>query len=264
MHKALNLVGICPAAGHGKRLGPLPISKELFPIGFHYYTVNKETRLYPKPISQYLIESMVKANARKIFMVISSHKKSLIDFYKNGTQFGTQIAYIYQEIQTGMPFALDLAFNWIDENTITLFGMPDTLFEPRNAFSMLLETHLCNGSDVTLGLFKTNQPQKFGMVKLDTEQNALICIDKPKQTSLKYMWGIAVWNYKFSNFMHICLTDILAEKTNSEVVLSTIFNQAISDTTLKVQGYKFSEGYYIDIGTVQDLKRATLKAMQAD
>lgn len=261
MHKPLNLVGICPAAGHGKRLGPLPISKELFPIGFHCHTVNNETSLYPKPISHYLIESMVKAKARKIFMVISSHKKNLIDFYKNGTQFGTQIAYLYQEVQHGMPFALDLAFNWIDKNTTTLFGMPDTLFEPRNAFSLLLETHLYDGNDVTLGLFKTNQPQKFGMVKLDAKHNVLAFIDKPKHTSLKYMWGMAVWNYKFSDFMHTYLANISEERINSEVVLSTIFNKAIMDTTLKVQGHKFGEGYYIDIGTVQDLRRAILKTM---
>lgn len=254
------IVGICPAAGRGTRLGDMPGSKELFPIGFHPYEINGAIKYYPKPISQYLLESMVSAGAERLFMIVSSGKEELMRFYGNGQRIGAKIAYLYQETLNGMPFALDLPFDWL-QNEITLFGMPDTLIEPRDAFAQLLAAHLANKDDVTLGLFKTANPQKFGMVELDDNDNIIYCIDKPDQTHLEYLWGIAVWNYNFSIVLHEYLEKYLKPGLESELVLSKVFSRAIA-VNLKVRGYKFLNGSYLDIGTVDDLRQTILHVLE--
>ncbi len=52
----LDVVGLVPAAGEAKRLGKLPCSKELFPVGFH--RVGDGGQVNPKVVSQYLLEKM--------------------------------------------------------------------------------------------------------------------------------------------------------------------------------------------------------------
>ncbi len=254
------IIGICPAAGQGTRLGYMPGSKELITIGFYQQVVEGEILYCPKAISHYLVESMVQAGAKNIFFVIGQGKYDLLRFYGDGSRFNAQIAYLFQEELNGMPFAIDLSYDWITEETITLFGMPDTLIEPRTAFEQLLAVFQQNEDDVTLGLFKTDKPHKFGMVEMEG-RNVVHIIDKPVQTSLKYLWGMAVWNYKFSSLMHECLQQKLKKGLVTEVVLGDIFIHAIT-SGLRVGGYSFDEGHYLDIGTADDLYKAMLHALE--
>lgn len=246
-----NIIGICPAAGQAARLGHIPASKELITVGFQQEYKEGQTRYYPKPISQYLVESMIQSGAEKVFFVIGPGKYDLLNFYGNGSRFNVQIAYLFQEKLDGMPFAIDLSYSWITEKTTTLFGMPDTLIEPRNAFEELLEVFQQNDDDVTLGLFQTNKPHKFGMV--ETKGRDIIhIVDKPAKTSLKYLWGIAVWGYEFSSLMHNYLKQKLRKDLVAEVVLGDVFVHAIANG-LKVRGHKFNKGFYLDIGTADGL-----------
>jgi glucose-1-phosphate thymidylyltransferase len=130
--------------------------------------------------------------------------------------------------------------------------MPDTLIEPSDAFARLLAAHIDREDDVTLGLFKTSRPQKFGMVELDQEHNIVYCIDKPDRTHLDYLWGLAVWNYRFTQLLHEFVSQSSAQGVTSEVVLSTVFSRAIA-LNFKVRGVPFEDGFYFDIGTADDL-----------
>jgi len=252
------IIGICPAAGKGTRLGNMPGSKELITIGFQ--TQADEFVYYPKAISQYLVEAMTQAGTENIFFVVGEGKYDLLKFYGDGHRFGVKIAYLFQEKLNGMPFAIDLAYDWNSEDTLTLFGMPDTLIEPRDAFTQLLAISQQHDDDVVLGLFKTDKPHKFGMVEM-VERKVVRIIDKPVQASLEYLWGIAVWNYKFSSLMHKYLQQELKNGLTTEVILGDVFLQAIAKG-LKVSGYAFENGRYFDIGTVDDLYRAMMYALE--
>jgi len=237
----------------------MPGSKELVTIGFQQTSVAGHTHYAPKAISHYLVESMALAGAENIFFVIGREKYDVVKFYGDGSRFGVNIAYLFQEALNGMPFAIDLAYDWITDETITLFGMPDTLIEPQNAFSQLLTAYHHHGDDVTLGLFTTDKPHKFGMVELDGRDVTRI-IDKPAHTSLRYLWGMAVWNYKFASLMHDYLKQELATGITAEVVLGDVFVYAMAQG-LTVRGYAFDAGRYLDIGTVDDLYRAMTHAL---
>ena len=93
-----------------------------------------------KVVSQYLLENLVSAGADRIFIILGDGKSDIMRYYGDGQRFGTNITYLYQENLNGMPSAIDLARYWLKDDTV-LFGMPDTIIEPRNSFEMLLDYH---------------------------------------------------------------------------------------------------------------------------
>jgi glucose-1-phosphate thymidylyltransferase len=243
------LIGLVPAAGQARRLGLLPYSKELFPLGLQDLVIDGVAVKMLKVISQHLLDSMKKAGVKKFFFILGEGKSPIMDYYGNGHKFGGEIAYLYQERLWGMPFALDLARPWLKGETV-LFGMPDTIFAPADAFVQLLERHRISGADLTLGLFRTDQPWRFGMVALDARDRVTRCIDKPATTSLEYLWGIACWSPTFTSFLG---DELQAHPYNGqEVVLGDIFQAAV-ENQLIVQGVRFEDGSYLDIGNPEAL-----------
>lgn len=246
-----NIVAIVPAAGRGSRLFPFPSPKELFPVGYQDIEIDGVIEKRPKVVSQYLIENMVSAGAKRILIILGEGKSDIMSYYGDGSRFGVSITYLFQEELRGMPSAIDLAKPWIESDTV-LFGMPDTIIEPKNLFNNLKTYHEKEKSLLTLGLFPTNNPEKFGMVELDNED--VICtIDKPKDTKLKYMWGCACWSQEFTKLIHKFLIE--HSYSGTELVLGDVFNYAI-DLKLKVKGLIFEDGKYIDIGTTGELDQA--------
>jgi glucose-1-phosphate thymidylyltransferase len=243
------LVGLVPAGGKGNRLAPLPGSKELFPIGFMPVAVNGRTEQRPKPICMYVIDSMRAAGAKQLLVVINSEKVDILRYLRGGAQQDLSVSYLVQENAWGMPFALNLAQPWVGDATV-LFGMPDTLFQPADAFQQLLSRHQTTGADLTLGLFPTAKPERFGMVAFGEDERMLYTVDKPAQTDLTYMWGIACWGSAFTEFMYDFLLTL--DKPVKEVVLGDIFQSAL-EAQLNVRVLPFANGEYIDIGNPEEL-----------
>jgi glucose-1-phosphate thymidylyltransferase len=246
------LVGLIPAAGQGKRAAFLPCSKEIFPVGSMDVKVEDGMQRRPKPVGLYLLERMGAAGARRILMILSKEKWDIPRYFGNGSQFGVQMAYLLQENLWGMPYALNLARPWLRDETV-LFGMPDTIFDPGDAFQQLLETHSRAAADLTLGLFPTTTPERFGMVAFDDEGRMLYTVDKPAQSELTYMWGIACWGPTFTDFMNMYLQTLMPPE--QEVVLADVF-QAALEAGLAARVLPFERGEYIDIGTPEALAYA--------
>jgi glucose-1-phosphate thymidylyltransferase len=176
------LVGLVPAAGQGKRVSLLPCSKEIFPVGFTVPEGNGDQQARPKPISLYLLERMMLAGVSRVIIVLSREKWDVVRYYGGGAQYGLDIAYLVQDNAWGMPYALAVASPWLDDATV-LFGMPDTIFSPIDAYERLLIAHSKTDAELTLGLFPTATPQRFGMVAYDTSFRMLHTVDKPRQTA---------------------------------------------------------------------------------
>ncbi len=246
------LIGLIPAAGQAKRISPLPYSKELLPIGFYELSVNGNVISRPKAVSQYVLESMVSAGVERVYIILNRNKFDILRYYGNGSEFGVSIAYLVVDHLGGMPYTLNQAQPWLTDETV-LLGMPDTIFTPANAYVRLLTHHNADNDDLTIGLFRTNLPHRFGMVELTPDDRVLYIIDKPPQSDLIWMWGVACWSPQFTQFMN----EFLSERppAEREVVLGDIFQAAIQ-AGLQVRAVRFDEGTYLDIGTPEDLRLA--------
>ncbi|MBN1251706.1 MAG: hypothetical protein JXR51_11520 [Bacteroidales bacterium] len=250
-----NLIGIIPAAGKGSRLEPFPCPKELFPVGYQDYNVNGNIQQRPKVVSQYLIENMIKAGVKKFYFIIGEGKSDIMNYYGNGSRFGVNILYLFQEQIIGMPAALNLSFPWVD-NAVYVFGMPDTIIEPNNFFQKLVEYNKETNAVVTLGLFATNTPSKFSMTEIDENNDVLYIVDKPAKSDLTHTWGCACWNQEFATLMNDYLVG--SSISSKEIVLADIFNYAL-EKKLKVNALKLTNAKYIDIGTTDELDSALKK-----
>jgi glucose-1-phosphate thymidylyltransferase len=253
------LIGLIPAAGKGTRLAPFPCPKELFPVGYQEYDTPSGREQRPKVISQYLLENLLLAGAKQVFFILGDGKHDVAKYYGDGSRFDCDIAYLYQERLIGMPGALDLAWPWIggDENVDILFGMPDTILEPRTAFQTLLTEHQSHAADLTIGMFKTDNPSKFGMVEFTNDGKVVSTIDKPATSNLTHMWGFACWSSSFTRLLHEYV--VANVNTDREIVLGDVFNEALR-LGMKVRGVPFdSDGLYMDIGTARELDAALKK-----
>jgi glucose-1-phosphate thymidylyltransferase len=247
----MNVIGLIPAAGRATRLPMLPCSKEIYPIGTFKKVVEDQIIQYPKPVIAYLIERLILAGVQKTIITTSKEKSDILRLLGDGSAFNMHLAYLIQEENNGMPYALNLAHPWVNDSII-LFGMPDTIFFPENAFVTLLDRFISTKADLTLGLFQTDKPAKFGMVKFDDKDNFIYTIDKPNSTNLEYMWGIACWGHNFSSFMNEYIN---IHHESKELVLGTVI-QAAFDIGLRVNVLPFFDGAYYDIGTPEDLQKA--------
>lgn len=245
------IIGVVPAGGQGQRIAPLPCSKELFPVGFQ--PKNEQGELHPKVASHYLLEKMKEAGVKKTFIVLRGGKWDIPTYFGDGEMVDMHLAYLMMNRPYGVPFTLDQAYPFIlDDNVV--FGFPDILFQPVNAFKLLLSRQEATQADIVLGLFPTDKPHKMDMVELDGRERIQNIIIKPDQTDLFYTWIIAVWTPGFSHYMHNYLLQITMELELElflgEVILAAIKEGMYAETVI------FDQGSYIDIGTPGDLVRA--------
>ncbi|PRY11224.1 glucose-1-phosphate thymidylyltransferase [Pontibacter ummariensis] len=248
------IVGLVPAAGLGSRLEPIPCSKELFPVGFATHPVYGKP--HPKVVSQYLLEHMQRAGAGKAYFVLRKGKWDIPNYFGDGTQLGMHLAYLIMGRPYGTPFSLDQAYPFIQGKQV-VFGFPDILFEPKNAFEQLLKRQQETEADVVLGLYKVPSPHKWDMVKTDDGGRVEHIVRKPLCTDLTYGWAIACWGARFTQFMHAHLEQIQeqVQERGQEVSVGEVIQEGIHNG-LSVQSVCFDDSSCLDIGTPEDLRQA--------
>lgn len=249
------IIGLIPAGGQATRISPLPLSKELYPIGFQ--EVGQKSNWRPKVVCHYLLEKMQLAGIEKAYFILRSGKWDIPAYFGDGTMLSLNLGYLIMGLPYGVPFTLDQAYPFVTDAIVAL-GFPDILFEPQDAFVRVLARQKVSNADVVLGLFPTNQPHKAGMVEFDESGKVHLIIEKPLQSSLRYMWGIAVWTPAFTQFLHEYLFTIRAHSDLSqlpELPIGDIIQAAIYKG-MHVEAEAFPDGTYIDIGTPDDLVRA--------
>lgn len=255
----MEVIGLIPAGGQATRIAPLPGSKELYPVGFR--SVNGSLR--PKVVCHYLLEKMRLAAIKKAYFVLRSGKWDIPTYLGDGTLLDLHLGYLIMGLPFGVPYTLDQAYPFVQKALIAL-GFPDILFQPDDAFERLLARQVTSKADIILGLFPTNQPHKAGMVDFDPQGHVRLIVEKPRQTHLQYMWGIAVWTPAFTEFMHQYLAAIEAKQVQGigggvrpcqELPIGDVMQAAINQG-MQVEAEVFADGNYLDIGTPEDLVRA--------
>jgi glucose-1-phosphate thymidylyltransferase len=249
-----DVVGLIPAAGEAKRLGALPCSKELYPIGFR-----RDKALLPKVACHYTLEKMRAAEITQIYIILQAGKWDIPSYFRDGGVADVNLAYLTLGLPFGAPYTLNQAYPFVREKTIAL-GFADIVFHVEDAYSRLLHELTQDSTDVVLGLFPADRPEKVDMVNLDNKGKITEIIIKPSRTDLHYTWGIAVWKPSFTRFMHEFLrTTVQTAVHKPELFVGDIIHASIVEG-LHVQGLEISREPYLDIGTSEDLLRAIRSA----
>jgi dTDP-glucose pyrophosphorylase len=262
MNSERQVVGLVPAAGSGKRLAPLPCSKELFPIGFQPAHGNSERRA--KVVSQYLLEKFKSAGISTAYIVLRKGKWDIPAYFGDGSIVDLHLAYVVISDSCGPPDTLNRAYQFV-RNKLIAFGFPDILFTPADVFGQLLQQQSSTNADVVLGLYPAHDHRLMDMVRVGTEGRVTEMVLKPVQTDLRYAWICAVWTPSFTQFLHdFVLSDHARQyqrehacriDAQGDLPVGAVLQAAICKG-MHVDSVTFPTGTYIDIGTPEDLTKA--------
>ena len=250
------LLGLIPAAGRAERLGPLPCSKELLPIGFRQTPRGPA----PKVAGHYLLERFRAAGIGKAFMVLHESKQDVPRYFGTGEIAGVALAYLSIPGSRSVPETLDRAFPFVDSAIVAL-GFPDVLFEPVDAYAPLIARQAATGADLVLGLFPAERHHTTDMVELDAEGRVVRVEIRPATTALRFNWLIAVWSPVFTRFLHEAVERAPAD--GPELQIGAVVRSAV-EAGLRVEGVEFPDGSYRDVGTPGELAAAMRENARID
>ncbi len=251
MSDGTDIIGLVPMAGRATRLGQLPGSKELLPLGFRALP---DGTLQAKVVSHYLLETFRNAGIHKVVMVLRPGKWDIPAYYRDGGDFGLDIAYTLAKLPYGVPYTLDSAYAFVRDAHVAV-GFPDIVYEPPDAFRHLRERLVASHADVVLGLFPATAPERSDMVAVDEDGRVRDIVVKPLETRLTLSWALALWSPRFTEFLHTYLAGLALATDASEVQLGPVL-LAAQAAGLEVQTHTFATGTFLDIGTAPGLKLA--------
>lgn len=251
-----DVVGLVPAAGRATRIAPLPVSKELLPVGLEPADAAGRRRL--RVAAHGLLGAFADSGIRRAIILLGQGKWDIPAFLDDGDGLGVSLAYVTVRDSRGAAFTVDRAHAFTGSSTVAL-GFPDILFSPSHAYRVLLDRQADRGADVVLGLFPTTTPWKSDMVDRDDDGTVRRIVVKPSATDLTLTWITAVWGPAFSAYLHDFVGREAVDRGRTsdgrEIHIGHVI-QAAADTGLTVDSVAFPGGSYRDIGTTDDLATA--------
>lgn len=251
------VVGLVPAGGRATRIAPLPCSKEIYPVGFR--SLDGGQSLRPKPVGQYLLEHFRRAGAERAFIVIRKGKWDIPEYFGDGADLDMALGYLIMNLPHGAPYTIDQAYSFVRGTTV-VFGFPDILIEPEDAYPRIVAHLEATGADVVLGLFPTDQPHLSDPIIFDDQGRIVEILVKPPQSDRTITWAIAAWAPTFTEFLHGYLANLEraaagAGAPRQELYMSHVIMGAIR-AGLRVEGLHLPGATFLDIGVPENLVRA--------
>jgi glucose-1-phosphate thymidylyltransferase len=246
------LVGLVPAAGQALRLGPLPCSKELLPVGF----IGEGPEARPQVACDALLAALRAAGVERAFVVLRAGKWDLPAHLARVAPRGLQLAYLVRESTRSLPESLDVAYPFLRSSYVAL-GFPDVLVAPADAFARLRERAATTGADLVLGLVPAHRPETTDMVALDGEGRVTAIEVRPARSELRLAWVLAVWGPAFWEHLHASVAG--APAGGGELQIGEVVRGALA-AGLDVRGVELPGGGYRDLGTPEELLAAWREA----
>ena len=230
--------GVILAGGLGTRLMPLTrvTNKHLLPV-------------YDRPMIYFPIECLVKAGIDDVLVVTGGeHAGDFLKLLRNGKHLGIQhLEYAYQEGEGGIADALKLAEEFADGGRICVV-LGDNIIERH--IRGAAEAFRAQKSGAKLLLKQVDDPQRFGVARLDGAQRIAEILEKPEHPpSNLAVTGIYFYD---ADVFDICQT--LEPSGRGELEITDVNNHYLKRGDLT---YEVLEGWWTDAGTFESLHHAS-------
>lgn len=250
-----DFIGLIPAAGVARRLGPLKQSKEILSVHFAAEASGDADK--GKPACHNLLEGLKSAGVAKAIMVLRVGKSDISETLAKNPVPGIEIAFLLMNESAGVPWTLDRAYDLVRGSNV-LMGFPDILIRPSSFYRKIVDAFQARRSDVVLGIMHAADPRKVDIVELSDDERVTRIIPKPRKPETATAWIAAAWRPTFTEYLHRTLVEYPTSGISErELYLGNIFASAIGD--LEISAVVCSEGNFIDIGTPEDLARVVAK-----
>jgi glucose-1-phosphate thymidylyltransferase len=232
--------GIILAGGNGTRLYPatLAISKQLIPV-------------YDKPMIYYPLSVLMLAGIREILIITTPEdSETFKNFLGTGNQWGIDIQYKTQAKPEGLAQAFTIGEDFIGKDNVCLI-LGDNIFYGQG-FGSILENEVDNLQGATIFGYRVADPERFGVVEIDGDNNATSIEEKPSNPQS----NIAVTGLYFYDNRVIDITKNVRRSDRGEYEITSV-NKAYLDLN-KLRVKVLGRGYtWFDAGTHESMLEAS-------
>jgi len=239
---SINMKGIILAGGSGTRLYPITkgVSKQLLPV-------------YDKPMIYYPLSVLMQAKIKDIMIITTKDDQAGFKrLLKDGKQFGINIDYAIQPEPKGLAQAFTIGEDFIGKDPCAMV-LGDNIFYG-NGLSRELKQASINAKNgvATIFGYQVKDPQRFGIMELDSQNNVISVEEKPEHPKSDYaITGLYFYPEGVSKKAH----EVKPSK-RGEVEITTLNDMYLQDKSLKAR--LLGEGYsWFDTGTFDSLLDAS-------
>lgn len=231
--------GIILSGGLGTRLYPCTevLSKQLLPV-------------YDKPLVYYPLTTLMLAGIRDIMIItapsdIATFKKLCGD----GSQWGISISYEVQQEPKGIAECFRIAEKWINGTEVALI-LGDNIFYGNDLINRFNNAKWNDGC--TLFAYHVSDPERFGVIELDDNDEPAGIIEKPTNAPTNY----AVTGLYFYDRNVVEYSYQIQPSARGELEITDINNIYMKNYDCKVE-YLNRGIAWIDTGTFESLAEAS-------
>lgn len=228
------------AGGVGSRLFPATnnLSKQLLPI-------------FDKPMFYYPLVTLMQAEIRDVLIITTPEDRFNFErMLGDGKQLGLNIHYEEQDKPNGIAKAFEIGADFINKEKVCLV-LGDNLFLGGSMPSMLRNAKRFHGGATIFGR-KVHDPERYGVVEFDKEQNAISIEEKPQSPKSNF----AVTGLYFYDDDVIEIASEVRPSARGEYEITSVNQAYLAQKRLKVE-LLGDDVTWFDAGTHESYLEAT-------
>lgn len=233
--------GIILAGGSGSRLHPMTLaaSKQLMPV-------------YDKPMIYYPLATLMQAGIRDILIITTPEDAPMFEkLLGDGSLWGIRLSYAQQPKPEGLAQAFLIGEDFIGDSRVCLI-LGDNIFYGHQ-IEETLRSAVDQESGASVFAYYVTDPERYGVVQLDADNNAIDLEEKPAKPKSHYaVTGL----YMYGNDV-VDIAKNIKPSARGELEITDVNKVYLERKSLKVELFERGTAW-LDTGTVQSLLDAAV------